>query len=280
MRRRQHDVRRETDLARDGLRERADLHARLAQRQEEAPRQAELFNHAPVPLARMAAHELGGGAVRVVRNALSREAELEVVRHHQELVRLLQPFRMLALHGDELADRVERLAGEPRLLVKFGGRDDLVDHVVGTGRAAVAVTDRLADRLARLVHEDEIDAPRVDADGRGNFAKFLALFQAREDGGEKRLDIPAERSVRVRLHAVREAEDLLQNELAVLYGAEDVASRGRADVDREMVGHGFTCSRRRSRRRRRGGSGCRARGRPSSASRRPSIRPSGCRRTS
>ena len=125
--------------------------------------------------------------------------------------------------------------------IEFGKGDDRIyifRHSVG---ALVAVGDGIADRQPAAVDQNEIDAPRVDAYGLGDFPDVGRRFAAHEHVPRQRLDIPAVVAVFDDLRVV-ETVYLFESYLAVLDPTEDVAPRRRSDIYRQMLSHSFFLS--------------------------------------
>ena len=173
---------------------------------------------------------------KLIVGDLAGQAEVEVVRHHQEVRGLLQLLGMFALQPGHLIDRVEDGLLDARARVVLGERQNLLDLRVHSVRTRIAVGHHVGTGLERFVQQDEIDAPRVDADRRGNLAGGGAGLETGDDVARQRLVVPAVVPVLTDLGIV-ETIDFLQHDPAVFKMAEDVASRGRADVDCEMIGH-------------------------------------------
>ena len=206
---------------------------------EDAARKAELVDHVPVPVLRARVDEVARRGVRVFVRHLAREDEVQVLRHHQEALRLLDLLGVLLLEGGELIDGVEEHLLDSAARVELVGGDRRVHERVRALRAFIAVGHHVGAGQALLVKENEVDAPGIDADRGGDFADLLALGDALQHAARECLVVPAVVSVLADLRVV-EAENLFEDHLPVFEMAEDVASRGRSDVDCEMVGHGLS----------------------------------------
>ena len=71
---------------------------------------------------------------------------------------------MFLFDRHELVDRIENLFLDAVASVEFRFADDLIDIGVNALRAAVAISNRVAEDFVVLVEQDEINAPRVNAD--------------------------------------------------------------------------------------------------------------------
>ena len=232
----QHDLRVEADRRLHGGREAAQRRAGHLQLAEDAAREAELVDHLPVPVLRARVDEVARRGVRVLVRHLAREDEVQVLRHHQEALRLLELLGMLLLERGELVDRVEEHLLDAAAGVELVGGDRGVHKRVRTFRAGVAVGHHVGAGQALLVKKNEVHAPGIDADRGGDLADLLALGDALQRASGERLVVPAVVPVLADLGVV-EAVHLFKNHLPVFEVAEDVASRRRPDVNCEMVGH-------------------------------------------
>ena len=73
-------------------------------------------------------------------------------------------FGVVALQGEQLVERVERLALDARALVDLRGVHDGIRQRVDALRAFVAVRHRVADELLLRIEQHKIHAPGVDAE--------------------------------------------------------------------------------------------------------------------
>ena len=146
---------------------------------------------------------------------------------------------MLLLERGELVDGVEEHLLDAAAGIELVGGNRGVHERVRALRARVAVGHHIRAGQALLIKENEVHAPGIDADGDGDLADLLALGDALQHAAGERLVVPAVVAVLADLRVV-EAVDLLEDHLPVFEVAEDVASRGRPDVDCEMVGHFFS----------------------------------------
>ena len=150
--------------------------------------------------------------------------------------RALELVGMLLLERPELVDGVVGGLLQTDAPVEVGEGDDVaLDLRVGAGRARVAVGHGVADALAPLVQEHEVDAPGVDADG-GDLGLLHRRVDALLDRLDERVDVPAVVPAAADLRVV-ETIDLLEGDLAVLHPTDDVPAAGRADVYGKKVFH-------------------------------------------
>ena len=143
---------------------------------------------------------------------------------------------MFLLEGHKLVDRIERLvldAGAGIMLGK-GQAVLLFKRLTDALGALIAVGHGIADALPCLVQQNEIHRPGVNADGCGGKPGIVGSAQAVDDLPGQRVDVPAEVAV-LAPDAVLKAVDLLQDDPAVLHGADNVPPAGCADVDRQCT---------------------------------------------
>ena len=141
---------------------------------------------------------------------------------------------MLALERDQLVERIERLTLDAAGVIEGAGLELLVDALGDALGALVAVCDGIAHEPALRVEQNEVDAPGVDADSRGDLARIPASLEARKNALPQHLDVPAVMPCAAQLLVV-EAVELLEDHTPVLDVPEHVAPARRADIYGQMV---------------------------------------------
>ena len=203
---------------------------------EDAARQAEPLQQRIVPVFAVCADQCRCTGVGILIGGHAAEQVVEVVRHHQEGPGGCQLLGVFLLEGHKLVDRIERLvldAGAGIMLGK-GQAVLLFKRLADALGALIAVGHGIADALPRLVQQNEIHRPGVNADGCGGKPGVVGSAQAVDDLSGQCVDVPAEVTV-LALDAVLKAVDLLQDDPAVLHSADNVPPAGCADIDRQCT---------------------------------------------
>ena len=141
---------------------------------------------------------------------------------------------MFIFKSCQLVDRVEKLLLNTRLFVEELCGDGLLHDRIHPCRAAVPVGYRVADWLVIFVKKDVINAPGVDADRLRDLPERFQGLEAAQDSTPEVVHVPAVVPVLMDLLVV-EPENLLKNDLSVLHTAQDMAARGCADIDGEVI---------------------------------------------
>ena len=102
---------------------------------------------------------------------------MEVVRHQQQPVGLLQQLWRLALYRHELVDGVEALFLDAGAPVQLLGGDALLHQGVHALGAAVPIGHRVPQDAALLVHQGEVHPPGVHPRVAGTFPSFAQAFR-------------------------------------------------------------------------------------------------------
>ena len=142
--------------------QRADDHARVGERREQADGQVERCRELRIPGAPMDVQQAGRGGVRDLGDLRARQPRAEQVRDQQHPPGGLEGSR--PARGDELVERVERHDLEAVPGIQRIGRDDAMDRVDPGGVARIAVVEGIADQAAGPIEEAVVDRPRIDPD--------------------------------------------------------------------------------------------------------------------
>ena len=203
---------------------------------EDLRRQAEPFDEVEVPVLLRGVEQRRRRRVGVLVDDPTRKRVVEILGHHQEVRGLRQLLGMLLLERPELVDGIEaRLLDAGARIELRKGKHLLLDLRIRARSARVAIGDGVGAALALLVQEDEVDAPRVDAD-RLDRALRKSHVDPRFHRSDETVQVPAVVAVPTHL-GILKAEDLFEDDLTVLDAAEDVPARRRANVNRKIILH-------------------------------------------
>ena len=146
--------------------QRSEARARLDDRAEDPPRQAEPLEHAEGPVVGLWIETLRGRGIRPFVRPLVRKEPVKQIGDHQQPVGGGEHGRVGVAHGQELVERIElhELQARGREDLRAGHRRlGLREHSAG---ARIAIADGLAEQLVVGTEKGEIDAPGIDADAR------------------------------------------------------------------------------------------------------------------
>ena len=134
----------------------------------------------------------------------------------------------------QLVNGIEKLFLDASPGIQVRGRNNILHHFVHALRAAVPISDRVADQLVRVVQQDEIYRPGVNPDGLRDFSRLLTGFQSAQNSAPQVLHVPAVMAVAVNLLVI-EAVHFFQKEFAVLHMPQNVPSAGCSNVNCKTV---------------------------------------------
>ena len=154
---------------------------------------AEAVEERPGPVLGPRVERLAGGGLGVLAHAHTAQEVVEDVRHHQQLVSLLEDGVVRADLAEQLVERVDGHELDARGHVQLIARDGLEGHLEHGFVARVAIVDGVADEPAAGVDVGVVHAPGVDRD-RVHRAISGGALHAREDVAELPGEVPVQRA--------------------------------------------------------------------------------------
>ena len=103
---------------------------------------------------------------------------MKIIRHHQQTVRLLQPFWMLLPYRRQLIDRVKDLFLDSCSAVEFFLRNVRIHFFIHALRPAVAVGYRISDTSSLPIQKYIVHRPGVNPHAVRNFSQSDTLLHA------------------------------------------------------------------------------------------------------
>ena len=141
-------------------------------------RVAQLPDQLLIPVLCHRADQLGRRRIGVLLHLFPGQKKMKIIRHHQQTVRLLQPFWMLLFYCRQLIDRVKNLFLDSRSAVEFFLRDLRIHFFIHALRPAVAVGCRIADTSSLPIQKDIVHRPGVNPHAVRDFPQSGALLHA------------------------------------------------------------------------------------------------------
>ena len=199
---------------------------------ENARGNARRRQHLLIPVPGCGVHT-GGGGFGIFVGLPPGQAVVQIVGNHEEILRLVQLFPR---RGHELVHGVEGLLGNARAPVQLGEGHGLLQLGVHALGAAVPVGHGIPQHLPRLVQQDIIHPPGINAHGNRDFSRGLTGGHALEHMLPQAVHLPAQVAVALH-HDIIEAVDFLQDNLSFLQVGQDVPPARGAHIHRQNIGH-------------------------------------------
>ena len=193
-----------------------------------------------VPVICLRAYQLSCRGVGVLIFLHASEQEMEIIRDHQDALRLLQVLRMRLFHCHELIDGIKDLLLDPGPSVQLILGDHLIHFLVHALCAAVTVSHGIAKDPVILIEQHIVNAPCVDGHGNRDLANLFTFFKAIFDLRKKTVHIPAEGAVLI-VHPVGETVHLFELHLPVLHAGKHVAPAGCPDINSQIISVHLLC---------------------------------------
>ena len=134
----------------------------------------------------------------------------------------------------QLVDGVEGLALNARGAIERIEAHGAVDLCGNRLRAGVAICHGVAHAVSARIDQHEIDAPGVDADRCGNFARGGAFLEANQDVFPNHINIPAIMAATAHLGVI-ETVHLFEHDFSVFDMAKHVAPARRPNVNCQVI---------------------------------------------
>ena len=209
-------------------------HTRHGYRQEHPGVISQHIDQFIIPVVGLRADQLSCRSLRVLILLHTCEQEVEVIRDHQDRLRLFQIFRMGLLYSHELVDRVEDLFLDTGPCIQIILRNNFIYFLVHSLCTAVSVSCCIAQNVVVLIEKNIINAPCIDTHGNRDLADLFTLLETVFDLRDQTLYIPAQRSVLI-VHSVRETIHFLKLHLSVFHAGKHMASAGCTDINGQII---------------------------------------------
>ena len=159
---------------------------------------------------------------------------MKIIRHHQQTVRLLQPFWMLLPYRRQLIDRVKNLFLDSCSVVEFFLRDMSIHFFIHALCPAVAEGCRISDTSSLPIQKDIVHRPGVN----GKALNFRELCKGFPDAllhvEKQAVDVPFQMTVHP-MDAIGKTVHFLGAENTVLHPSYNVPPAGRTNVDGKIA---------------------------------------------
>ena len=158
------------------------------------------------------------------------------VASHRACEQMILQGRVTVLpHGIQLKQRVEVHQLDAGDVIHLFATDDLLQILLHSPEGMrVTVRHRIAQQRTILRHEDEIDAPRINADRRDGYLSACHLLQTAYHLKIEGIDIPIEMTACL-YQIIREARQLLLFQFSVAQHTQDGSSAGSSQIDGKIV---------------------------------------------
>ena len=193
-----------------------------------------------VPVISLGAYQLPCRSVGVLIFLHACEQEMEIIRDHQDTLRLLQILRMRLFHCHELINGVKDLFLDPGPRVQLILGDHLIYFLVHALCAAVTVSHSIAKDPVVFIEQHIVNTPCVDGHGNRDLADLFTFFKTIFDLRKKTVHIPAEGAVLI-VHPVGETIHLFEMHLPVLHAGQHVAPAGCPDINSQIISVHLLC---------------------------------------
>ena len=139
---------------------------------------AQLPDQLLIPVLCHRTNQLGRRRIGVLLHLFPGQKKMKIIRHHQQTVRLLQPFWMLLPYRSQLIDRVKDLFLDSCSVVEFFLRDMSIHFFIHALCPAVAVGCRISDTSSLPIQKDIVHRPGINPHAVRDFPQSGALLHA------------------------------------------------------------------------------------------------------
>ena len=217
------------------FRQHTDLLSWLHHASKVLTRQSDALQQSLRQFSRSGVKHLRGRGNGIFAHRLTGQHPAQRIGYEEYLLRLFQGRVTVLPHGIQLKQRVEVHQLDAGDVIHLLATDDLLQILLHSPEGMrVTVCHRIAQQRTILRHEDEIDAPRINADRRDGYLSACHLLQTAYHLKIEGIDIPIEMTACL-YQIIREARQLLLFQFSVAQHTQDGSSAGSSQIDGKIV---------------------------------------------